>query len=79
MHISQFVSGCIHHYLSKTIISLPTQADFVDLFEKTLIDGFSCVNTRLAFNSKILFPRDADGVRKENLKLIYKIRNSETK
>lgn len=39
------------------------------LFEKTLIGGFSCVNTRLAFDSQILLPKE-----KENLKLIYKFK-----
>ena len=37
------LSGCIHRYLSKAIISLPTQAEFVDVFEKTLIGGFTCL------------------------------------
>ena len=39
------------------------------LFKKTLIGGFSCVNTRLAFDSQILLPKE-----KENLKLIYKFK-----
>ena len=71
------LSGCIHQYLSKTIMSIPTRAEYVDLFEKTLIGGFSCVNTRLAFDFKILFLRDSVEARKENLKLFYKKRNSE--
>ena len=63
------LSGCIHQFLSKAVITLPTQADTVDIFERRLIGGFSCVNTRLAFDSsKILLP-------KEDQKLIYKIKN----
>ena len=31
------LSGCINQYLSKVITSLPTQAEFVDIFERTLI------------------------------------------
>ena len=64
------LSGCIHRFLSKAINALPTQADTVDIFERTLIGGFSCVNTRLAFDSNILLP-------KEDQKLIYKIKNSQ--
>ena len=68
--LASSISGCIHRYLSKAIILLPIQAKIVDLFDQTLIGGFSCVNTRLAFDSKILFPQ-------ENLKLIYRIRNEQ--
>ena len=47
------------------------------MFEQTLIGGFSCVNARLGFDSKILLPKDSKNEPKENLKLIYKIRNEE--
>ena len=36
------------------MIALPTDADYVRVFEKALIGGFSCVNTRLAFDTEIL-------------------------
>ena len=63
---ASLISGCIHFYLPKTTITFPTQADFVDLFEKTLIGGFSCcLNTHLAFDSKNLFPEDSNSVRKK--------------
>ena len=52
--------------------ALIIQAETVDLFEKTLIGGFSCVNTRLAFDSIILLPKYSQGQYKENLKAIYK-------
>ena len=39
----------------KVIIALSTNENSVELFEKKLIEGFSCVNTRVAFDSKILF------------------------
>ena len=71
------LSGFINQYLSKVITSLPTQAEFVDIFERTLIGWFSCVNTRLAFESKIIFLKEDARKRKEIFKLIYKIRNSE--
>ena len=47
-------SRCIHRNKSKCCIALPTDAKFVRVFEKTLIGGFSCVNTRLAFDTDIL-------------------------
>ena len=42
-----------------------------------LIGGFSCVNTRLGFDSKLLLPKISDGKSKENLKIIYKIGNED--
>ena len=62
------LSGCIHRYLSKAIISFPTNSEVVELFEKTLIGGMSSVNTRLAFDSSLL-------VGEKEQKLIYNIRN----
>ena len=47
-------SGCVHRNKSKCCIALPTDAKYVRAFEKTLIGGFSCVNTRLAFDTNIL-------------------------
>ena len=47
-------SGCVHSDKDKCCIALPTDAEHVRVFEKTLIGGFSCVNTRLAFDSEIL-------------------------
>ena len=34
--------------------ALPTDAEHVRVFEKTLIGGFSSINTRLAFDTEIL-------------------------
>ena len=47
-------SGCVHRNKSKCCIALPTDVEYVRAFEKTLIGGFSCVNTRLAFDTNIL-------------------------
>ena len=49
-------SGCVHRDKSKCIITLPTCSEHVELFEKTLIGGFSSVSTRLAFDTNILLP-----------------------
>ena len=42
--------------LSKVIIALPTSNETVDIFKQTLTGSFSCVNTRLAFDTEILLP-----------------------
>ena len=49
---ASLLSGCFHRFISKMIIALPTKAEIDELFEQTLIGGFSCVNTRLSFDSK---------------------------
>ena len=42
-------SGYVHRNKSKCNIVLPLDAKVLRIFEKTLIGGYSCVNTRLAF------------------------------
>ena len=59
-------SGCVERDKTKCIIAHPISTDHVELFEKTLIGGFSCVYTRLAFDSQIFLPKD-----KDKLKVIY--------
>ena len=72
------LSSCIHKFLAKRIITLPTKAKFVELFEQTLIGGFSCVNTCLTFGSKTLLQKDEENKANQTLKLIYRIRNDIT-
>ena len=48
------MSGCIAREMSKTVLALPTKYEHVEIFEQTVIGGFSSVNTRLAFDSQIL-------------------------
>ena len=45
---------CVHRGKSKCCTALPTDTEHVRVFEKTLINGFSWVITRLAFDTKIL-------------------------
>ena len=40
----------------KCILGLPTNNFHVEIFDKTLSGGFSCVNTRLSFNTELLLP-----------------------
>ena len=62
--------GCVHRGKSKCLIALPTNAEQVKFFERTLIGGFSCVNSRLAFDSQILLPKNE----KNKYKLIYDVK-----
>ena len=54
------LSGSIERDLSKVIIVLPTTTEIVGVFERTLTGGFSCVNTRLAFDTEILLPNSPE-------------------
>ena len=74
-------SGCVHRDKSKCCIALPTEAEHVRVFEKTLNGGFSCVNTRLAFdtetlldnkNEKVIFDLYIDG-KKQTKRISTKI------
>ena len=46
-------SGYVHRNKSKRNIVLPFDAETVRVFEKTLIGGYSAINTRLAFDTEI--------------------------
>ena len=50
------MSGYIEREMSKITLALPTKLDHVEIFEQTVIGGFSSVNTRLAFDTSILLP-----------------------
>ena len=47
-------SGPVHRGKSKCGIALPADTEHVRVFEKTLIGSFSCVNTRLAYDTEVL-------------------------
>ena len=47
-------SGCVERLKSKCSIALPTDAEFIRVFEKTVMGGYSCVNTRMAFDTNLL-------------------------
>ena len=70
MFSASTLSGAIQRDMSKVIISFPTNADVIDLMEKTLIGGMSVVNTRLVFDSNLF-------IKNNNQKLVYKIKNKE--
>ena len=66
-------SGCVQRFKSKCCIALPTDAEIVRVFEKTLIGGYSCVNTRMAFDTD-LFLKDT-----KNEKVLFKTAESQLK
>ena len=74
------MSSCIEREMSKVIIALPTSNEFISLFEQTLTEGFSCVNTRLAFDTEILLPNATSGVvaneltKDQNYKICYDLK-----
>ena len=73
------LSGCIEREMSKVIISFPTNVENLEIFEKTITGGFSCVNTRLAFDTSILLPKKLDkSGRDKEWKIAYNI-NGENK
>ena len=82
------MSGCIEREMSKIILALPTKYDHVEIFEETVIDLFSCVNARLAFDSQISLPNLADKIDLVNspinknfiCKVVYNLKmNNDTK
>ena len=50
---ASILSSCIEREMSRVIIALPTSNEVVDLFEQTILGGFSLVYTRLAFELPI--------------------------
>ena len=50
------LGNCAERYIRKVILELHTNNESVQLFERTLADGFKCVNTRFGCDSKILLP-----------------------
>ena len=56
------------------IIAFPTERKSVQLFEKTLIGGFSAVNARLAFDTNILFPNKDEESKRQDLKTVYNLK-----
>ena len=66
-------SGTVHRNKSKCNTVMPTNAKKNRVFEKTLIRGYSCMNTRMAFDTE-LFLKD-----KNNEKVIFKTRDGQLK
>ena len=81
------MSGCIEREMSKIILALPSKYDHAEIFEETVISGFSCVNTRLAFDSQILLRnlKNKDDLKNNsmnenyNYKVVYNLKMNDKK
>ena len=85
-NLASTLSGCIEREISRVIIALPTSNEAVDIFEQTITEGCSSVNTRLAFDTEILLPNliNEEKQHKEfqkdyNYKICYNIRLNDEK
>ena len=75
-------SCCVQRLESKCCIALPTDTEIIRVFEETVMGEYSCVNTRMAFdtdlflkdtkNEKVLF-KTADGQLKQFSSKIIKM------
>ena len=87
------LNGCVQRDLSIVIIALPTNFEHAEVFEKSLIGGFSCVNTRIGFDTEVVLPaftqseyakmnidQSFQAFKNQNYKLGYKLKldNDET-
>ena len=66
-------SACVQRFKSKCCSALPTDAETFRVFKKTLIGGYSCVNTRMTFDT-CLFSKDI-----KNEKVLFKTAHSQLK
>ena len=66
-------SGCVQRLKSKCSIALPKDAESVKVFEKTVMGGYSCVHTRVAFDTDLFLKNT------KNEKVIFKTANGELK
>ena len=67
------MSGCIEREMSKIVLTLPAKYEHYEIFEQTVIGGFSIVNTRLAFNTEILLPNSTIANVEKRKDLNYKV------
>ena len=83
------LSGCIQREQWKCILALPCH---VEIFEKTLSGGFSCVNTRLSIDTeplmlnliekdfnKMNIDQSFKVLKRNDLKLVYKVKFDDQK
>ena len=86
------LSSCIQREQSKCILALLTNNCHVDIFENTLSGGFSCVNTRLSFDTELLMPnlikkdfnkmninQSFKAFKRDDLKLVYNVKFDDQK
>ena len=66
-------SGCVQRNKSKCNIVLPTDTKKIRVFENTLIGGYSCVNTRTAFDTELFLKN------KQNERVLFETVDGEVK
>ena len=79
--------GYVQRNKSKCAIAMPTDAEIIRVFGKTLIGGYSCVNTRMAFdieiflkdnrNEMVLFKTEEGQVKRFSSKIIKMDENNQ--
>ena len=92
INLASKLSGCIQREQSKRILALPTNNCHVEIFEKTLSGGFSCVNTRLSIDAeplmlnliekdfnKMNIDQSFKVLKRNDLKLVYKVKFDDQK
>ena len=65
--------GCVQRLKSECCIALSTDAEIVRIFEKKVMGGYSCVNTRICFDTD-LFLKDT-----KNEKVLFKTADGQLK
>ena len=83
---------CIQREQSECVLALPTNNCHVEIFEKTLSGGFSCVNTRLSIDTeplmlnliekdfnKMNIDQSFKVLKRNDLKLVYKVKFDDQK
>ena len=81
------LSSCMQREQSKIIFALLTNNSIMEIFEKTLTGTFSCVNTRLPFDTELLMPNLTESdykkmsidqsfkaYKRDDLKVMYRIK-----
>ena len=66
-------SWCVHRLKSKCRFVLPTIAKIIRVFEETVLVGYSCINTRMGFDSNLLLNDP------KNEKILFKTTGNELK
>ena len=86
------LSGCIQREKAKCILALPVDNTQMEVFEKTLSGGFSSVNTRLSFDTKLVMPNLTEkdyhnmnidqsfkAFKRDDLKVVYSLKLDDEK
>ena len=81
------LSSCMQREQSKIIFALLANNSIMEIFEKTLTGTFSCVNTRLPFDTELLMPNLTESdykkmsidqsfkaYKRDDLKVMYRIK-----